>query len=412
MRLQAVRTALDELKPGLRAYLGAASVEPLAFRAALAADPGRAGGVEFVGSFIPGVNDFDYAGLHPTARMTTLLLPPAAKGSFNEGRVRLMPLSYSAFAEHLTRLAPDVAVVEVTPPDAEGRCSLGPCADFAPVVWNAARRRVAFVNAALPRPAGGWSVAADSIDVAVECDHAPIAVASASPGQETARLVAHAATLVEDGCALQWGIGGAPTAIVAALGDRRGLRLHTGMVSDEVMYLAASGALAEADGRVGVAMGSPELYGWLKDQPRLRFVPTPMTHGAAALLAVDRLRAINSALEVDLFGQANVEWRGGALSSGVGGAPDFIRGARLSPGGLSIIALPATAKGRSRIVARLSGPSVSIPRSEIDVVVTEYGAAHIRDLSLDERAEAIVAIAAPEHQEKLAADWRALRVGF
>jgi len=412
MRVQGIAAALDELRPGQRVFVGAASVEPLAFCEALAVDPGRARGVEFAGSFIPGVNSFDYAGLDPEARLTTILLPASARESFSKGRVRLMPLSYSAFADHLTRFPPDVAVVQVTPPDADGRCSLGLGADFAPVVWKSARRRVAFVNSALPRPAGAWTLDAATIDVAVECAHPPISAASAPEGSETARLVANAAALIEDGATIQYGIGGAPTAIVAGLADRRGLRLHTGMVSDEVMALAAAGALADADGITGVAMGSPALYDWLRSQPRLKFGPTPMTHGAAALLATERLTAINSALEVDLFGQANLEWRGTGLMSGVGGAPDFIRGARLSPGGLSIIALPATAKGRPRIVTRLQAPSASVPRSEIDVVVTEYGAAKIRDLSLDERAEAILAIAAPEHQAALEAEWRAIRSSF
>jgi acyl-CoA hydrolase len=412
MKLRESRSALDELRAGSRVYVGAATVEPLAFADALAADPDRAAGVEFIGSFVPGVNAFDYAGLHAQARLTTLLLPGCAQRSFREGRVRLLPLSYSAFADQLAHNPPDVAVVQVTPPDAQGRCSLGPCADFAPVVWAGARRRVAFVNPALPRPPGGWTLPADSIDVAVECDHAPIAIGAAAPGPEMARLVAHATALIDDGAAIQSGLGGAPAAVVAGLTDRRGLRVHSGMISDEVMDLAAAGALSDAESAVGVAIGSAELYRWLEGEPRFRFVSTPMTHGAAALLATPRLMAINSALEVDLFGQANLEWRGGGLTSGVGGAPDFIRGARLSPGGLSIIALPATAKGRSRIVSRLTSPSVSIPRSEIDVVVTEHGAARIRDLSLDERAEAILAVAAPEHRAELEAEWRELRRGF
>jgi acyl-CoA hydrolase len=412
MKLRNASAALDELRPGLRAYVGAASVEPLAFAEALAVDPERSAGVEFIGSFVPGVNAFDYAGLHPAARLTTLLLPGAAQESFRQGRVRLLPLSYSAFADQLARRPPDLAVVQVTPPDAEGRCSLGPCADFAPVMWAGAKRRLAFVNPALPRPAGGWTLPADSIDVAIECAHVPIAIPAAATAPETVRLVAHGAALIEDGSTIQSGLGGAPAAIVAGLTGHRNLKIHTGMISDEVMALAAAGALSEAEAPVGVAIGSADLYRWLADEPRFRFVPTPMTHGAAALAATSRLVAINSALEVDLFGQANLEWRGGALMSGVGGAPDFIRGARLSPGGLSIVALPATVKGRSRIVSRLSSPSVSIPRSEIDVVVTEHGAAHIRDLSLDERADAILAVAAPEHRPELEAQWRDLRRGF
>jgi acyl-CoA hydrolase len=412
VKLLPAEAALDELAPGARVYVGAASVEPLAFCEALAADPDRAAGIEFLGGMVPGVNAFDYAGLHPDARLTTILLPPAAKRSFAEGRVRLAPLSYSAFAGYLVRRPPDLVVIQVAPPDAQGRCSLGPCADFAPLLWRLARRRIAFVNPSLPRPAGGWTVAADEIDVAAACDHPPIALAPARPGPEMAAIARHAAALVQDGAAVQLGLGGAPAAIVAALTDRRGLRLHTGLASDELLALSAAGALAPEGHRVGVAIGSPVLYDWLCGQPQVRFAPTTQTHDAAALMQVQGLRAINSALEVDLFGQANLEWRSGELASGVGGAPDFLRGARLSPGGLSIVALPATAKGRSRICARLQAPSVSVPRSEIDVVVTEHGAAHIRDLSLDERAEAILSIAAPEHRARIAEQWRTLRRTF
>ena len=133
------------------------------------------------------------------------------------------------------------------------------------------------------------------------------------------------------------------------------------------------------------------------------------THGAAELAGTPRLMAINSALEVDLFGQANLEWRSGRQVSGVGGAPDFARGAMASAGGRSIIALPATAGGASRIVARLTAPTVSLARHETDVIVTEHGVAELRGKTVGERAEALIAIAAPEHRGALQDAWREIR---
>jgi len=400
---------LDALTPGARVYVSAGSAEPLAFGALLATAPERAKGVEFIGSFVPGVNAFDYAGLHPQARMSTLLLPGPLRASFCAGRVDVLPLSYSAFAAHLTRRPPDVAVVHVTPPDAHGMCSLSLAADFAPVVWKQASCRVAFFNPALPRPPGAWKIPASEIDIAVDCDQPAIALPQAVPSPELAALAAQTASLVDDGACIQAGLGGAPGAVLRALTTRRGLVVHSGMISDEVMALAEAGALAPQGHKTGIAIGSPALYAWLETAASVSFVPTPQTHDAAALAQCDRLVAINSALEVDLFGQANLEWLGGRLVSGVGGAPDFIAGARLSRCGSSIIVLPAQARGRSRIVARLTSPTVSIPRNMIDAVVTEHGVAGIGDLPLEPRAQALIGIAAPEHRAELQSAWECLR---
>jgi acyl-CoA hydrolase len=138
----------------------------------------------------------------------------------------------------------------------------------------------------------------------------------------------------------------------------------------------------------------------------------PQTHGLAALSAVRRLTAINGALQVDLFGQINSEWIGRRRVSGLGGLPDFLRGAAAAPGGRAIIALPAEQKGESRIVARLDAPSVTAPASDAQIVVTEHGAADVRGLHADARAQAIIAIAAPAHRADLEAAWAAMRREF
>jgi acyl-CoA hydrolase len=141
------------------------------------------------------------------------------------------------------------------------------------------------------------------------------------------------------------------------------------------------------------------------------FASTAQTHQHNALAALERFTAINSALEIDLFGQANLEWRDGRLISGVGGAPDFMRAALSSRGGRAIIALPASAQSGSvsRIVPTLSSPTVSLARNEADTVITEYGVAELKYRSIDQRAEALIAIAEPVHRERLTSSWRAMR---
>ncbi|MDR3511176.1 MAG: acetyl-CoA hydrolase/transferase C-terminal domain-containing protein [Caulobacteraceae bacterium] len=408
---------LDQLKPGLSVYLPGATGESLALRAALAADPERAAGVRFVSCLVPGMNDFDYAALTPSTRCTTFLMPPAMRASLEAGRVRLLPLPYSEIAEHLAARAEiDVAVFHLAPPDADGLCSVGIAADFAPLVWPRARRRIVLVNRSMPVPPRSPRLPLAEADLVVEIDGPVIkAGAGGAEAAETIAMAERVAALVPDGAAIQFGIGGAPAAVLARLTDRKGLTIRSGMAIDAVQALAEAGALARGGAHVaGVAFGSAGLYRFLAESDLVAFADSRVTHGAASLATVERFVSINSALEVDLFGQANLEWRGDRVVSGVGGAPDFVRAARRSPGGRSIIALASTAGGAriSRIVPRLASPTVSISRSDVDTVVTEHGAAALADLSLDERAEALIAIAHPDHRAGLADDWARLRARF
>jgi acyl-CoA hydrolase len=179
-----------------------------------------------------------------------------------------------------------------------------------------------------------------------------------------------------------------------------------------VRTLAEAGALAKDGAHItGLAYGSADFYRFLAESDLVEFADTRITHGAAALATVDRFTSINSALEIDLFGQANLEWRGDRVISGVGGAPDFVRAARRSVGGKSIIALASTAGGGkiTRIAPRLSSPTASISRTDIDTVVTEFGVASIADRPLDERAEALIAVAHPDHRSGLMDAWREMR---
>lgn len=407
---------LDRFQPGVTAYVPGASGEIAALREALAAEPDRLDRVRLVSCLLPGMNSFDYAALHPAARLTCFLLPPLLRPSLIAGKIALMPLPYSAIATFLRRESSlDLAVAHVAPPRADGTCSVGIAADFSAIAWRAARTRALVVNQAMPDMPRGPRLSLADADVIVEGDGELVTGADSAPSSELSTIARTVADLVPDGAAIQVGVGGAPAEVWRFLGDHRRLRLASGLVSDGFLNLAGSGALdGDAAHRAGVAYGSSALYDALAKLDLVEFAGVNETHDACLLGRLERFTAINSALEIDLFGQANLEWQGGRPMSGVGGAPDFARAAARSNGGRFIVALPATAKGGSisRIVARLGGPAASIARTDIDTVVTEYGAAPLRHMPPDARAEALIGIAAPEWRDGLAEQWRCIRNGF
>ncbi|CAN5280351.1 acetyl-CoA hydrolase/transferase C-terminal domain-containing protein [soil metagenome] len=405
-----------EFQPGRTIYVPGATGESLALAAALRDDPGRAAGVHFLSCLVPGMNEaVDYAGLTPDTSTTTFLLPGCMRESFKRGQVNLVPRTYWGTAQHFLATQCDVAIAHVTPPDANGLCSLGIASDFAPLIWPQAAVKILVVNPSMPRLPRALTLPLADADVVVTLDGPLVEAAPAASNAEGDNIAARVAALIPDGAHIQTGIGGAPGAIWKYLLDHRDLVLRSGMVNDWLLDLREAWALAQAGGHVaGVAYGTRALYDELVRSDLVGFATTVETHGLPALVTVPRLTSVNGALEVDLFGQVNVEWQGSALSSGVGGGPDFMRAAAFSPGGRSIIALPATAKrgALSRIVVRLDKPSVGIARSDIDTVVTEHGVAELRDKGLDQRAEALIAIAAPEFQAELSEGWRTLRASF
>jgi acyl-CoA hydrolase len=403
---------LGEFRPGLRVYIQGGVGEPLDLRGALAGAPDALAGVHMTSCLLPGMNEFDYAALHPSARLTTFLLPTGLRATFASGATTVRPLPYSQIAAALRDDPPfDLAILQVTRPDDAGLCSFGPASDFPGLVWPRAARRVAFVNRRLPRVARGPAIPFDAIDLALEID-APFVVGDeeGAVGAELAVIADRIAGIVPDGAAIQTGIGGAPAAAVGRLADRKGLVVRSGMVTEGYRRLSEAGALdPEADHVTGLALGSEDFMGWAAG--RFIFADVTVTHGADVLAATPRLHALNSALEVDLFGQANLEWRAGRLASGLGGAPDFAAAARRSPGGRAVLALPSTARGGSlsRIVPRLEVPTVSLPRHDTDLVITEHGVADLRGTSLDGRALALIAIADPAHRAALQRAWDDLR---
>ncbi len=403
---------LAALRPGARVFVEGAVAEPLAFAELLAAHPDAAAGVEFTAPGIPGLNRVDYASFHPTARLTTFMAPPGLADPMSAARIRLLPLSYGPTARRLRESRFDVVVLQVAPPDADGLCGFGVGGDFAPLVWQKAGLVVAFVNPRLARPRRCETIPFAAIGLAVEAERplptAPVPSPS-TPVEEAAR---RAAELVPDGATLQTGIGAAPLAVLEHLKDRKNLVIRSGLISDGHLALFAADALDRRRSHIaGLAFGGQDLYDALHGEDLFDFASVGQTHDPVRLGRSLRFTAVNSALEVDLYGQANVEWRAGRAVSGVGGAPEFAQAAQRSRGGQFILVLPARAGGAARIVPRLASPTVSLPRGAVDAVVTEFGLARLGGLGVEERAEALIAIAHPDDRRGLGQAFEALMRG-
>ena len=364
------------------------------------------GAMTFTGIFVPGLNRATWLA-NPACRARSFFMTPELKQA--RSAVEFLPLCYADILQHLRATPIDAALFMVAPPDADGRCSFGPVVDFLAELWPCIPNRIAHINPQMPRTHGHPGIPFSAITAFVEADMALPGTPRSRSDPVSQRIGAHIAPLIQDGTTLQTGLGKIPDAVLSALTHRRGLRVHSGLVGDAVLDLIDAGALADgASITTGVAIGSSALYAAI-GSPKFSFQPVSYTHDPRVIGGIDTFVAINSAIEVDLFGQAFAELGPGGLMSGPGGATDFARGARLG-GGLRIVALPSDAAGGS--ISRIVGPGegagpVSLGRMDVDVVVTEHGAADLRGLDHEARAQALIGIAAPPHRPELEDRWRA-----
>lgn len=409
----------DHLKPGCRVYWPGCTGQSPLFQRWLTESPGVAEGVEFCGVWIPGVNRFDPTALHPAARAKTFFLSRDLRDGWTRGAVDYLPLHYSEIVRQIG--APgrfDVLMLQVAPPDEHGNCSLALAADFTPAALagcTADTIVLAHVNPRLPRTRGP-AVPVSRITAWVEAALDQPALPAEPEDAALDAVARNVASLVRNGDTLQFGLGRLQSCVLEALSGHRDLRLHAGMVSDGLVQLHASGALAAPSAEkppvcTGVALGGPALQALVADTTLVQFAGVEYTHAQSTLSAIPNLIAVNSALEIDLFGQVNCETLGGRQISGVGGLVDFVRGARASEGGRAVIAATSVAgrDRRSRIVPELNHRLTGIARTDIDHVVTEHGVASLRGLGVDARARALIAVAAPEHRASLEASWHTLR---
>lgn len=403
------------LRPGDRIVMGQACGEPTVLRDALIAQ----------GAAIPGLSLFiatSFSGGFTPASAASFRL--ASMGAIGQLRTMARGGHLDVIPCHVSQIGPmiaagaivcDVAMIQVSPADAQGNHSLGLISDHVLAAVDKARVVIAEVNAAVPWTCGEM-IHASQIDLAVECDVAPVEVVAAPISETDAAIARHCAEFIGDGSVIQTGVGAVPDAILRLLGDRKDLGVHSGMLGDGLAELVEAGVITNARKEIdpgvsinGALIGTQRLYRFAHRNPAIRMCPASYTHDAAVLGRLSRLVSINSALEVDLTGQVNAEASGSAYLGGTGGQVDFVRAGARSPGGHALIALSATAKGGAltKIVASLSGP-VTTARSEVDVIVTEFGAAQLKGRSLDERARAMIAIAHPDFREDLAREAHAI----
>jgi acyl-CoA hydrolase len=386
-----------------------ACAEPLTLTEALASQRKELGGIRcFAGiSSSPAVHP-DHADYLAFASYTAA---GANRELGNAGLLDVLPCHYSDLPRILAAgpLRADVLLFSLPPAGPDGKFGLGLGADYLTMLVNSARVVIAEVNDQVPDVGCDRRLSPDEIDVLVPVSRPPAQYPEAAPREVEAAIADHVAGLVPDGATIQLGIGAMPSAVARRLHGHRDLGVHSGMITDAVAALIESGVVTGARKSVdrglvvaGFLMGTRSLVARAAADPSVQLRSTGYTHNPVVLAAQHQLVAINSATEVDLSGQANTETAAGRYVGAVGGAADFARGAAMSRGGIPVLALPSTAGPASRIVAELTGPA-TLSRADAGIVVTEYGIADLRGLTLRQRRERMIAVAHPDHREALEA---------
>ena len=407
------------IRPGDRIFFSIASGQPQTLLQALAEDFEFYRDVEVINGILLAEHPLAKQGMESSFRCISFQNSPSLRRDWEEGRIDFLPARYSDVPRVFSRQGPrpvDVALIQVSPPDHQGRFSLGVSASHAYPLARQARTIVAEVNDRAPRTYGPCFFTAEEIDFLVECSAPLVPYPEIQFGETERRIAELVADLIPDGATIQIGIGNLPAAILKLLEGKKDLGFHSGMLSDSVVDLVEKGAVTNARKNVhpgkivaGELIGTEKLFRFGHENPLLEMHGAEVSHNAELIGKIDNFVAINSALEIDLSGQINAESLNGVQISGVGGQFDFVEGAYFSRGGRSVTALISSAsKGKvSRIVPTFSNQAVvTIPRYLTDIVVTEYGAAHLRGKSIRQRAEALISIAHPSFRDGL---WEAFR---
>lgn len=402
---RSVEDAVDVVTSGMTVGLGCIGAEPTDLTAALWQRGDRLTDVTILTGMLLTGYGFLTGENAGAFRLRTWFMPGTLlSGAARDVKADYLPLNWTQTARMLMAADIDVAFVQVSEADASGYHSLGIHVGQQLPMLRSARLVVAEVNPNMPYTGGSALVHESELDILVKVDH-PLIPFPHRGGDDTDRLVAeNAARLVPDNATLQFGIGGIPTAMLGELKamNRKGLTIFS-QLSDPGVELIESGACGGEGPAciIGEVIGSTELYRWADKRTDLQMASAFETHDPAALAKVKNFVSVNSALEIDLYGQTNSETLGGRQVGSTGGSSDFAIGAMFE-GGLSVIAIrSATKKGGSRIVPRLGPGPVTGQRTLTQVVVSEYGTADLRGKSMRERAQALAGIAHPDHREDL-----------
>ncbi|HRH68144.1 MAG TPA: acetyl-CoA hydrolase/transferase C-terminal domain-containing protein [Flavobacteriales bacterium] len=406
--------AVRSIRSGQRVFVHGSAATPIALLRALFARVGEVEDVELVS--ISTLGDIGLNGPHveKSFRINSLFVSENVREVVNGPDGDYVPVFLSEIPRLFDQgiLPLDVAMVHVSPPDAHGFCSLGVSVDVARSAVRNAPVVIAQVNPNMPRTHGEGSVHISRFAALVAVDdQLPEVDYSSGIGEREKRIGTLCAELIEDGSTLQLGIGAIPDAILHSLAGHRDLGVHTEMCSNGIIDLVEKGVITNRfkkkhPGRVvtSFALGTRRLYDLVHDNPQFAFLDAQYVNDGKVIRENPKVAAINSAIELDLTGQVCADSIGTYQYSGVGGQLDFMRGAALSKGGKPIIAMASTTgRGESKIVPFLKqGAGVVTTRAHLHYVVTEHGVAYLYGKNLRQRAEALVAIAHPEHRESLA----------
>jgi acyl-CoA hydrolase len=404
--------AVRAIKPGHRVFVHGGAATPHFLLKKLAERSTELWNVEIVSISLQGdavIADKKYK---DSFRINSLFVSQNIREAVNDGRGDYVPIFLSEIPILFRRgiLPLDVAIIQVSPPDKHGYCSMGTSVDIAASAVKAAKYIIAQVNPRMPRTLGDGIIKASAFDAVVFAEEELPEVTSGKPNEISMRIASHCAELIEDGATLQMGIGSIPDAVLASLFNHKELGIHTEMFSDGIIPLIEKGVVTNQHKKkhrgktvTSFLLGSRKLYDFVDDNPSIVALAIDYVNDTAVIRTNPKVTAINSAIEVDITGQICSDSIGTYHYSGVGGQMDFVRGASLSEGGKPIIALPSTtAKGISRIVASLKpGAGVVTTRGHAHYIVTEYGVAYLYGKNMRQRAKALIEIAHPNQREML-----------
>lgn len=412
MRITSADEAVKVIKSGDRVFVHGAAATPVQLVQAMTRRNAELRDVEVVHLHTEGPAPYASTQYADSFRTNAFFVGANVREAVAEGVADYVPVFLSEvpglFRKGIMPL--DVALVQVSPPDRHGFCSLGVSVDVARAAVQMAKHVIAQLNPNMPRTHGDGLIHISHIDSAVVVDDPLPEFPPGQPGEAEKAIGRYCAELIEDGATLQMGIGAIPNAVLAALGSHRDLGVHTEMFSDGAIDLIEKGVITNNAKRVhpgkvvaAFTMGTRRLYDFVDDNPQVVLLDAAYVNDTAVIRRNPKVTAINSAIEVDLTGQVGADSMGTRQYSGVGGQMDFVRGAALSEGGKPIIALPSvTGKGISRITPYMRlGTGVVTTRAHVHYVVTEYGIAYLYGRNLRQRARALIDIAHPDHRAEL-----------
>ena len=409
------KEALAVIKSNQRIYIHGSAHTPTYLLKHLAAEAHRLQNVEIVSISVYGDLQIDKPEFKNHFNFNSLFVSASVRNAVKEGYADYVPVFLSEIPELFKQniLPIDVAIVQVSPPDIHGYCSLGVSVDIARSAVNTAKILIAQVNPHAPRTHGDGLIHSSRFHAMVYCEDAlHEANFGEKVGQNELKIGGYIAEMIEDKSTIQMGIGAIPDAVLRCLHNHKDLGVHTEMCSDGIIELIEKDVVTNKYKNIhpnktvsSFALGSKKLYNYINDNPAFAFLDIEYVNDPHVIRRNDKMISINSAIEIDITGQACADSIGTYQFSGVGGQMDFMRGAALSIGGKPIIAIPSrTAKGVARIVPTLkAGAGVVTTRAHMHYVVTEYGVAYLFGKNLRQRAKALINIAHPGDREMLEA---------